>query len=384
MNEWDNIKETINHKVKVKSIKSRFLSIFKDNSKYMKLWNTVFSVFVVFVVYLYFFKSVFVDLHLNLEQNTSELFIYTYYITNVVFSIDCFNSIVRVFTNFSTFNKFIHILFIIPLKFFISIPFDLKNENISFILIKFFRVDLIHTLFQVVKMKTDSIIRKYIHNMKLKIYLVFFNSIFKFLLIFILYAHFSACFNIIITTHEHNSSYIEYLYFSFTIFTTVGYGDFYPHNLLSMLIGMINMIFGVELFGIIIYYFQLLFTLLKDFKNEELFQNFEIFVSKMENNSGRVMPKFLRDAMYACYTLKMGISFDKLFMNYENLFNSCKKDISDELKKSIFEFIDTEYNVFFRKCSKEFTYEIYSRLRPKMYVIKILKKIFLDLIQGKF
>jgi hypothetical protein len=377
MNEWDQIKENLNKKVKVKSCKSHFLSFFKDNSAYMKLWNTFFSLFVVIVLYLYFFKSIFVDMQLNLEEEKSELFIYTYYIINLVFSIDCINSLVRLFINHSTFNKCISIIVIIPLKLFISIPFSLTNDHISFILIKFFRLDLIHTLFRVVRIKSDSIIRKFIHNQRLRIYLVFFSAIFKFLLTFILYAHFSACLNVIITlkSHpknnlDHDPSYIEFLYFSFTIFTTVGYGDFLaPYNILSMLIGMVNMIFGVELFGIIIYYIQLLFTQLKDLKNEELFQNFEIFISKMENNSGKVMPKYLRDAMYACYTLKMGISFNKLFMNYENLFKSCKTEILDQLKNNIFEFIDGEYNVFFRGCSKEFRYDIYSRLRPKMYFI---------------
>lgn len=380
MNEWDQIKENLNKKVKVKSFKSHFLSFFKDNSTYMKSWNTFFSLFVVIVVYLYFLKIVFVDMHLNLEEEKSELFIYTYYMINLVFSIDCINSLVRLFINLSTFTKCISIIVIIPLKLFISIPFSLNNENISFILIKFFRVDLIHTLFTVVRVKSDSIIRQFIHNQRLKIYLVFFNAIFKFLLTFILYAHFCACLNVIITLKnhqknniQHDASYIEFLYFSFTIFTTVGYGDiFAPYNILSMLIGMINMIFGVELFGIIIYYIQLLFTQLKDLKREELFQNFEMFISKMENNSGRVMPKYLRDAMYACYALKMGISFNKLFINYENLFKSCKKEILDELKNSIFEFIDGEYNVFFRGCSKEFRYDIYSKLRPRMYFLFII------------
>jgi hypothetical protein len=165
---------------------------------------------------------------------------------------------------------------------------------------------------------------------------------------------------------KYKPTYIEYLYFSFTIFTTVGYGDILPYNLLSMLIVMVNMIFGVELFGIIIFYFQLLITQLKELKNEELLQNFEIFVNKMEKNSGRIMPKFLRDAIYACYSLKIGISFDKLFVKYDNLFKSCRKDVTDEMKENIFEFIDKEFSVFFKGCSREFKYEIYSRLKPKM------------------
>lgn len=376
------MRETIKTEKKEKYLISQFLENFKDDSSYIKKWNLFFSLFVVFVVYLYFFKSFFVDLRLDIEQNENAFLEYIYYVIDTVFTIDCINSIMKLFTNITNSERYVNIFLIIPLKILMSIPFPLKNSNVILISFKFFRFDLIHTLFHIVKLKSDSIIKQYIHDIKLKIYLDFFNSLFKFLLIFILYAHFIACLNVILlsdhlkdrscykvsdTTECRHDSYIDFLYFSFTIFTTVGYGDILPYNRLSIVIVMINMIFGVELFGIILYYMQLLFAQLRSFKNEELLQKFENYISKIQINSGNVLPKYLRDAIFACYSLKMGISFQKLFINYGSLFKSCPKALSRDLKDNIFEFVDNEYSVFFKGCSKEFKYELFSRLKPKMY-----------------
>ncbi len=278
------------------------------------------------------------------------------------------------FKKLTRFSKINAILFVIPLKILIAIPFPLHFYYMSSL--KFLRIDLINSLFNLIKERSSKIINRFFHNHFVKVTLLYLNEIMKFLLMFILYAHFMTCLTISIDItdasleqehFDYGSFYIKNLYATFSTFTNVGYGDIVASKPITCLIYMINMFFGYNLFIITTYYVKKLFQKIKFLKKQKknAKKNFEDFIYLLQKNVGRPFPLKTKHSMWSNLVLKNAISLPSVFESYKYLKN-CRPDIRRQLIFTIFDFLIKEYSVFFKGCSQEFMIKVFSKLKPKI------------------
>ena len=84
-NEWDEyFKNYTKHIDDNTSLKSRFKTVFNINSDFVVIWKITFSVFVVLIVYLFFFKYMFIDLPQDEKMIKSNV-IAIYHLINLMF-----------------------------------------------------------------------------------------------------------------------------------------------------------------------------------------------------------------------------------------------------------------------------------------------------------
>ena len=103
-NEWNDFKSTIQKKInQEESLKDKMKSLFNINSDFVIIWKTIFSLFNVLIVFLYFFKYTFLKL-LKSELNgqpydikPNERICYT--LMNAMFSFEFMVSLIVVIFN---------------------------------------------------------------------------------------------------------------------------------------------------------------------------------------------------------------------------------------------------------------------------------------------
>lgn len=385
MDEWDEFFVNVKEKMVNQSTQEKFISYFDEKSKYIKIWRVCFSVFVVCVVYIYFFKFFCLDLldilansQSDYCENLIDVTVYkVYHLICLMYSIDCLISIIQIFTTKSTFLKILNILVIIPIKVAMLIPFPLTTAPLFWMTFKFMRLDLIYTLFTIVKDHCYKIIDNNIHSSMLKVTMIYLNEIFKFLLIFVLYAHFMTC--VFAYIEKKNASlnqlhfsnqvfYITCLYSTFSTFTNVGYGDYVPGSNLAMFLFMVNMYFGFDLFCVVTLHVKMLVLTLRNYKKQKTFRrDLDKFIFHLQRNTGRMLGKNLKNVIYSHNLIKHGLSFLEIFKSYHKLFKNCRNDIKSQLTFSMFDYLYKEYAIFFKNCSKNFVVKIFPKLKPKVF-----------------
>ena len=371
-NEWNDFKSTIQKKInQEESLKDKMKSLFNINSDFVIIWKTIFSLFNVLIVFLYFFKYTFLKL-LKSELNgqpydikPNERICYT--LMNAMFSFEFMVSLIVVIFNKGSLFTYIKL----PVKFFMAIPFDLESYK-YLLFIKFVRLDLVERLFTIVEKFCSSIINNFIHNYYLKIFMTYLNQLFKYLLIFGLYAHFIGS---VFAYFSDSADYLQSLYFTLETFTTIGYGDVAPNKptednsrmYATFIIIIINMFIGVNLFYIITTNIKLLYLKIYGFNRDTSFsKQFDSLVFKIQKSTGRVFPKRIKKSMSSYLIFRRGLCYKDLLEKYEDVFQMCRYDVKHDIRKRLFDFLVKEYSMFFSKCSDDFMYRIFEHLKPKM------------------
>jgi hypothetical protein len=374
MNEWDQFLKTMQEKIREKGIREKLINYFHEESKYIQVWRACFSIFVVFIVYMYFFKHICLQIDDGIEASSSVTKVY--YLINIMFAIDFILSIIQLITTSSKFFRLFNLFFIIPIKGVMCVPFTLIPSNIIFISFKFLRLDLIENLFLLVKNYCYSVINNYIHVSWLKLLMSQLNELFKFLLVFVLYAHFIACIYVKLIKEsaqleqlhfDLEKFYLECLYFTLETFTTIGYGDLIPDSRDSVLLVIVNMYIGVNLFFLITTNIKMLTTRLYFFRKDNQFRIlFQKFLFRLQKNKKKLLPNKIKNALYSFHVLKRGLSLPQIFDEYNKLFKICRNDIKGEISLKLFDNFYKEYSLFFNGCSKTFINKVFSKLTPKM------------------
>jgi hypothetical protein len=179
-NEWDEyFKNYTKHIDDNTSLKSRFKTVFNINSDFVVIWKITFSIFVVLIIYLFFFKYMFIDLPQDEKMIKSNV-IAIYHLINLMFFFESIYSVLIIISNGGSLLSYIKL----PFKFYNAIPFKLSNQNFYYILPKFIRFDLVEKIFTNVETFTNRLINTNIQNYFIKIFLTYINQMFKYLLIF--------------------------------------------------------------------------------------------------------------------------------------------------------------------------------------------------------
>jgi hypothetical protein len=255
----------------------------------------------------------------------------------------------------------------IPLKCYNVIPFELCQENFYFILPKFIRVDIIEKLFKNFESSTNRLINTNIQNYYVKIFLNYMNQMFKYLLIFGLYAHFMACIFCKLS-ETHNNDYTYSLYYTIETFTTVGFGSLNPENQNSIIIVIINLFIGVNLFSVITSNIQYLYAKIYGFNRDIVFsKQFESLIFKIEKCTGKVFPEGIKKQINSNNLFRRGLSFKDIKDKYSDIFSILRYGVRNDIRIKLFNFLKKEYETFFKDCDKEFMYLIYENLKPKIF-----------------
>ena len=362
-NEWDEYINSYSKNVDINaSLRFRIKTIFNVNSDFVVIWKITFSIFVVIIVYLYFLKYMFIGIPKDKKEiKKNEIIIYN--MINLMFLFEFIFSIFIMISNGGSLLSYIKL----PLKFYNVIPFELCQENFFFILPKFIRLDIIEKLFKNFEAYTNRLINTNIQNYYIKIFLNYMNQMSKYLLIFGLYAHFMACiFCKISDTHKNDYTYS--LYYTIETFTTVGFGSLNPDNQYSIIIVIINLFIGVNLFSVITSNIQYLYAKIYGFNRDIVFsKQFESLIFKLEKSTGKVFPEGIKKQINSNNLFRRGLSFKDIKDKYSEIFSLIKYDVKNDIRIHLFNFLHKEYRAFFTNCEKEFIYQIYENLKPKVF-----------------
>lgn len=379
MDEWEKFFSSMQDKINKSNFKNQLSFFFGEESKYMKIWKNIFSLFVVVVVYIYFLKALYLDYDHGKEIKIHNAYsdditiIKVYDLINLMYIIDMILNIIHLFTLNSLLDKLVNIFLIIPIKILMSIPFSIDSEHI--LIIKFIRFDSISNLVTLSKDYCRRIIEVYVHKDWMKVTMIYLNEILKYLLMCILYAHFMTCIFAAIEKDDPNfnsdtneSFYIKCLYITFSTFTNVGYGDYTAHSNSTFFLSMINMYFGYSLFIIITYHVRMLFSQYQKYKQKQSnIKEFEDYVFNLQKSTGKILPRDLKNNIYAHILLKKAMIFPELFETYKNNFKHLRNDFRNIITESLFDFMSKEFSIFFKGCSRTFMFKVFSKLKPRIF-----------------
>ena len=227
---WKEFMKEYERKVKEeKSFKFRMKNIFNVNSDFIIVWKSTFSAFNIIFIFIYFLKYNLLELSIKKkdeEIEKSNRILYLYYMINLMFSFEFIFSLLIIIFNGG--SKFSYLK--LPLKLYCVIPFPLEKKYIFYLIPKFFRIDLISRLFSLIETFINTHVGHYILNYYLKIFLTYTIDLFKFLLIFGLYAHCLCCFYCFFEGTE-NYWRINYYDNNFIFRSKFYVGDYFKYSL---------------------------------------------------------------------------------------------------------------------------------------------------------
>jgi hypothetical protein len=361
--EWKEYMDVYEKRVKEsQTLLYKLKTIFHINSDFIVIWKTTLRIFHIFILFIFFFKYIF----LTLAKDDSSLIIpkrilLIYYMINAMFIIDLvFSVLILIFNGGSTLTYFK-----LPLKIYSCIPFALKKENFYYILPKFIRIDIFQKIFSswenYINLKVELYVREYI----LKIFIKCIIQIIKYLLIFGLYAHINCC----ILSYFDDLNYPSSLFYTIEAFTVIGFGEQSPKNIKSVTLVILNLFVGVNLFSLMSSNIKDLSDKMYSFNRDtSIFDNFEMSIFQMQKSIGRILPSKTKKLMISFLLFRRGLSFHDLKEEYGNIFDVCKNSLIDDIHKQLFEFLKLEYqNIFFKSGDYEFMYEIFENLKPKIF-----------------
>ena len=316
-NEWNEFIDEYKKKYKEKgSIKNQLKLLFNINSDFMVIWKFVFSLFYMVILFMFFFKYVFLELpNLKDDETPKKRIMYLYMIINIMFLFDLILTIFVIMTNGGSLVTFLKL----PLKIYTIIPFPLKASYIPLLIPKFCRIDLFRRVFNSIEHFILTNITHYVQNYYLKNFMTYTNRMFTYLLKFGLYAHFTCC----IFSYLDGIRYVSALYYTIETFTTIGFGENSPQTPNSLFIGIINLFIGINL--------------------------------------------FIKQLMSFSILFRRGLSYKDIKTQHEDVLKVCRNKMINEVQKTLLCFLRREYSLCFPKCEKDFLNSLLEVLKPKAY-----------------
>jgi len=361
-NEWNEFIDEYKKKYKEKgSIKNQLKLLFNINSDFMVIWKFVFSLFYMVILFMFFFKYVFLELpNLKEDETPKKRIIYLYMIINIMFLFDLILTIFVIMTNGGSLVTFLKL----PLKIYTIIPFPLKANYIPLLIPKFCRIDLFRRVFNSIEHFILTNITHYVQNYYLKNFMTYTNRMFTYLLKFGLYAHFTCC----IFSYLDGIRYVSALYYTIETFTTIGFGENSPQTPNSLFIGIINLFIGINLFTVITCNVNYIMSKIYAFNRETSFkQQFEFLIFQMQSSTGKVFPPHLKQLMSFSILFRRGLSYKDIKTQHEDVLKVCRNKMINEVQKSLLYFLRREYSLCFPNCEKDFLNSLLEVLKPKAY-----------------
>ena len=361
-NEWSEFIDEYKKKYKEKGkIKNQLKLLFNINSDFMIIWKFVFSLFYMVILFMFFFKYVFLELpNLKDDETPKRRIIYLYMIINIMFLFDLILTIFVILSNGGSLVTFLKL----PLKIYIIIPFPLKANYIPLLIPKFCRIDLFRRVFNSIEQFILANITHYVQNYYLKNFMTYTNRMFTYLLKFGLYAHFTCC----IFSYLDGIRYVSALYYTIETFTTIGFGENSPQTPNSLFIGIINLFIGINLFTVITCNVNYIMSKIYAFNRETSFkQQFEFLIFQMQSSTGKVFPPHLKQLMSFSILFRRGLSYKDIKTQHEDVLKVCRNKMINDIQKSLLYFLRREYSLCFPKCEKDFMNSLLEVLKPKAY-----------------
>jgi len=346
------------------AIKEHFRLLFNINSDLMLIWKFTFSMFYMVITFMFFLKYIFLDLP-NLKENEEpNLRIkYLYNIINTMFGFDLIFTLLIISLNGGSYGTFLKL----PLKIYILIPFPLKKKYIIYMMPKFIRIDLFKRVFNAVEIFILYNITPYVQNYYLKSFITYTNRMFAYLLKFGLYGHFTSC----IFSYFDKKSYITSLYYTIETFTTIGFGDFTIWRKSSLVIVIINLLIGINLFTVMTSNVKYLMAKINAFGRETSFkQQMEFLVFQMQSSTGKVFPPHLKKLMTSSILFRKRLSYSDIKNNYQEVLKVCRKKIIKDIQNTLLSYLKEEYLNYFPNCENDFINSLLEGLKPKIFKTK--------------
>ena len=374
-NEWN---EFIKRYKKEQKEKNKLKKILKDtfniNSDFINIWKIIFSLFYMLIFFFSFVHFIFFNLIPSKSTDIiAKRYFYLYYIINVMFILDLILSILVLIANRGSLFSYLKI----PIKIYLAIPFPLKKNFIIFIIPKFCRIDLFRRVFYNIEQFILKYVTPYIQDYNLKIFIIFINRLFSYLLEFGLYAHFACC----LYCYLDDVNYINGLFYTIEIITTIGYGEQSPKNMYSMGLVMLTIFIGSNLVILTNCNINFLAAKVHSFtRMTSAKTKFETFIYRIQSSIGKLFPTNLKESLYYFYKVHHTLSFNHIKSDYISSFSLFKPKTKEDILNSSLNFLMLEYKLYFPDCELDFLNALFEVSKPKIYkenkiIINIGKKV---------
>ena len=355
-------------------IKNYFKLLFNINSDLMIIWKFAFSLFYMVITFMFFFGYIFLELPKLKENEEPKLRIkYLYNIINIMFGFDLIFTLLIISLNGGSYGTFLKL----PLKIYMVIPFPLEKEYIKYMMPKFIRIDLFKRVFNSIEIFILYNITHYVQNYYLKSFITYTNRMFAYLLKFGLYGHFTSC----IFAYVDEKTYVTSLYYTIETFTTIGFGDFTIKKQGSLIIGIINLLIGINLFTVMTSNVKYLMAKINAFGRETSFkQQMEFLVFQMQSSTGKVFPPHLKQLMTSSILFRNGLSYNDIKNKYQDVLKVCRRKIIKDIQNTLLSYLKEEYLNYFPNCENDFVNSLLEVLKPKAFktketIVKYGKKV---------
>ena len=346
------------------AIKEHFRLLFNINSDLMLIWKFTFSVFYMVITFMFFLKYIFLDLPKLKENAEPNLRIkYLYNIINTMFGFDLIFTLLIISLNGGSYGTFLKL----PLKIYMVIPFPLKKKNIIYMMPKFIRIDLFKRVFNAIEIFILYNITHYVQNYYLKSFITYTNRMFAYLLKFGLYGHFTSC----IFSYFDKKTYITSLYYTIETFTTIGFGDFTIIEQPSLIVVIINLLIGINLFTVMTSNVKYLMAKINTFGRETSFkQQMEFLFFQMQSSTGKVFPRHLKKMMTFSILFRNSLSYSDIKNNYQEVLKVCRRKIIKDIQNTLLSYLKEEFLNYFPNCENDFLNSLLEGLKPKIFKTK--------------
>ena len=359
-NEWNEYMDTYKKRVKEsQTLRYKLKTIFHIDSDFIVIWKTTLRIFHIFILFIFLFRYLILTLEENDEVKKRILTIYN--MVNIMFCIDLlFSVLILIFNGGSRLTYFK-----LPLKIYTCIPFSLKKDNFYYLLPKFLRIDIFQKIFSSWESYINLKVELNIHNYNLKIFITCITQMIKYLLIFGLYAHINCC----ILSYFDGMNYASSLFYTIEAFTVIGFGEHSPENKKSVILVVLNLFIGVNLFSLMSSNIKTLSKKINDFNRDiSLNDNYEYFTFNIQKSIGRILPNKINQSMISYLLFRRGLSFNDLKEEFKDVLDSCKNSLVENILEQVFKFLKLEFQYFFPKLdSEDFMLEIFQNLKPKIF-----------------
>ena len=366
---WEEFLKEYERKIKQeKSVKFRMKNIFNVNSDFIIIWKLTFAAFNIIFLFIFFLKYILLELAVKKsteETEKSKRIFFIYCMINIMFIFEFIFSILIIIFNGG--SKFTYIK--LPLKLYCIIPFPLQKKYIFCLIPKFFRIDIVNRLFTLLETFINEHIGHYILNYYLKVFLTYILELFKFLLLFGLYAHCLCCFYCFFEGQD-TINYVSSLYYNIQAFTTIGFGEQSPKTIGGMIIMTITLFLGVNFMSVITSNIRYIFSKIQNFNRETSFnEQFEFLIFQIQRSTGKVFPNHLKTLMHLFLLYRRGMAYYEIKNKNKYLFDNCRENIIKEINANLFNYLKNDFKDYFENCEDEFVFEIFQNMRPKMFEV---------------
>ena len=364
---WEEFLKEYERKMKQeKSVKFRMKNIFNVNSDFIIIWKLTFSAFNIIFLFIFFLKYILLELAVkksNEETEKSNRIFFVYCMINIMFTFEFLFSLLIIIFNGGSIFTYIKL----PLKLYCIIPFPLQKKYIFCLIPKFFRIDIVNRLFNLLEIFINEHVGHYILNYYLKVFLTYILELFKFLLLFGLYAHCLCCFYCFFEGQD-TINYVSSLYYNIQAFTTIGFGEQSPKTIGGMIIMTLTLFLGVNFMSVITSNIRYIFNKIQKFNRETSFnEQFEFLIFQIQRSTGKIFPNHLKTLMHLFLFYRRGMAYYEIKNKNKFLFDNCREHIIKEINANLFNYLKNDFRDYFENCEDEFVFEIFQNMRPKMF-----------------